>query len=436
MKKFLTIIGVMGIIVFLFYIFIPKEKLEELKLPIINQKGERDYDGGSNMTLVTTTNRGNYRDGYFYIRESSGSNKTFANIMYYDYDTKKEVYLCNKPNCNHTENTCNSHLEFSETNELFYYNNYLYFINTQISDSIVYENLDGTTSGGSEKSPTTIYRMNLDGTNKIKLFTVPSGTTMSMPYIIKGDTMYSFLENYEIKNNSSIVTSKKLIAINLNTGKYETIIDGTDKSFLGVYQDKILLRKVDYKEDPNKFKNDDKGYFKNLENSTVKIVLLDLSNKKEKNIYEDTYQNLKILEVYKDGIYFIGKDSKNLEYINIDTTKKETIKELSDTGVTISNIIDDKILLHYRKLQKAEYIDLKSKNTTSFTLTDNNHNLVEILSSNNDYYFVGIETIYGDDYTTWAGTTSKRVLGTNYALIKKADYWASRPNYIKMTNAK
>lgn len=449
MKKVLTIIGIIGVLMLLVYIFIPKEKLKDGNVPFINSNSdpkETNSDpkktnsdpketGNDEMAFVSVTNQVNYENGYFYIRKISDGNKIRMNIMYFDYDTRKEVYLCNKPNCNHNSNSCSSYLKFSEMNELFYYNNYLYLINTQVSSNVISVNADGTVNDDLEGSPTTVYRMNLDGTNKTKLFSVPSGTQMAMPYIVNGNILYAFLEEYKTENTTSIITSRKLIAVHLDTGKYDFIIDGTNKSFIGGYQDKIVLKEIEYKNDPSKFENDDQEYFNNLYHSNVKIKLLDLSDKKEKVIYEDIYKNLEILDIYKNRIYFIGQGSKSLEYLDLDTMKKALLKELSEIGATFS-VIDDKILIHYNKSGKAEYIDLKTNDTMNFTLKDNNDKFIKILSSNKDSYFVMIEEVYGDEYTTWAGTKNRRLLETNYALVKKEDYWASRTNYIKMISAK
>lgn len=439
-KSVLTILGVIGVIGLIALIFVPRDKLQEIKLPFSDSKTNKESKG--DMMLISAENTSNYKNGYFYINDGEDSNK----IMYFDYDTKKEVYLCNKPNCKHDNKSCSSYLEIGESNELFYYNDYLYFINSEASGNIVYITADGTQNKENEGSPATIYRMNLDGTDKKKLFTAPSGTQMSMPYIIKGNTLYGFLETYKIdaegkSSFTSSVTDSKLVAINLDTGKYEEIMNGLHKSFIGVYEDKLVLQEIDYLKNPDSFGDDTKGFIDNLYNSKTKIKLVDPNTKKEETIYEGLYKTVETLKFYKDGIYFIGQNSKNLEYLNFKTKKQETIKELSKIDYQISTIIDDKILIYSYKDRDAHVgdayvIDLKTKEMKEFKLKDKNEYLIEILSSNDDYYFVITESIFGKEYRTWAGTKQQDIIGTNYGLIKKSDYWASNPNYIKMTNAK
>ena len=106
----------------------------------------------------------------------------------------------------------------------------------------------------------------------------------------------------------------------------------------------------------------------------------------------------------------------------------------------LSQIIDDKILVYDYKDQEAHIgdayvMDLNTQEMKEFALKDDNEYLVEILSGNDEYYFVQTENILGEEYTTWAGTRQQDIIGIRYGLIKKADYWASQPNYILMRNA-
>lgn len=436
-KGVLTIIGVIAVIGIFVYIFIPREKLQEINLPFNSSKEDKKSSSETKYLAYGSTSE--YKNGYFYIKDDQ-------NIMYFDYDTKKEVYLCNKPNCKHDSETCSSHLEIGDSNELFYYNGYLYLINGASSGVSMIITAEGVVEDNRAGNPGTITRMNLDGTNKEKVFTAPSGSSLSMPLVAKGNTIYAFLEKSKVEKDSdgystSKTTERKMVAINLDTGKYEEISDGMHKSFIGAIEDKLVVQEIEYLKDPDSFGNNTMGFINNLYNSKTKIKLLDMNTKKEEIVYEGLFKDIETIKFYKDGIYFIGKDSKNLEYINLSTKKRETIAELSKSGYEISRIIDDKVLVYLYKDKDAHVgdaysIDLKTKEMSKFSLKDKNEYLIEILSSNDEYYFVQIESIFGDEYTTWAGTKQKDIIGTNYGLIKKSDYWASKPNYIKMTNAK
>lgn len=441
-KNVLTILGVVGVIAILGLIFMPREKLKEMNIPFVgNEKNKENEENKGTMKFISDILPTDYKNGYFYIKHNGEE----ENIMYFDYDAKKEVYVCNKPNCKHDSDSCSSYFDFAESNELFYYNDALYTLNSSaggVSMSITADGIVSDTTG----SPSTIYKMKLDGTDKEKLFTAPSGTKISMPFVMKGNMLYGFLEKSKVEEGSghtftTSVTERKLVAINLSTGKYEELTNGLHASLIGTYNDKLVIQEIDYIKDPDSFGDNTNAFRDNLYNSKTKIKLFDVETKKEEVIFEEVFKNIESMQFYKNGIYFIGEKSKNLEYFDFATKKEETIKELPQSNMELGTIIDDKILVYAYKNKDAKvgasyYIDLKNKEMKGFSLKDKNEYLVEILASNDDYYFVETETILGDVYTTWAGTKQQDIIGTNYALIKKADYWASKANYIKMTNAK
>ena len=173
--------------------------------------------------------------GYYYINDGDNGN----NIKYFDYSAKKEIYLCNKPNCKHDTKECSSYLDIAEANDLFVYNNYLYLISGSGSTTIMSATMgeEGTSiSEGGGKTPS-IYRMNLDGTNKTKLFECPSGVELSSSFIFEGNNLYTFFsknKTVELSKNSytSIETDRELVKINLETKKYEELLDSKNRKMI------------------------------------------------------------------------------------------------------------------------------------------------------------------------------------------------------------
>ena len=108
-------------------------------------------------------------------------------------------------------------------------------------------------------------------------------------------------------------------------------------------------------------------------------------------------------------------------------------------GVSLNGIYDNKLQYIYytgseAKIDKAYYIDLETKENKQFKLLDKNRYLVEILAENEEFYFVRTGFEMGAEYTTWAGTKQQDIEKENYGLIKKEDYWNSKPEYISMKN--
>ncbi len=177
----------------------------------------------------------NFDRGYYYINDGDNEN----NIKYFDYSAKKEIYLCNKPNCKHNTKECSSYLNIAEANDLFVYDNNLYLISGSGSTTIMSATMgEGGTSisevGG--KTPS-IYRMNLDGTNKTKLFECPSGVELGSSFIFDGNNLYTFFSKNKtiesFKNSyTSIETDRKLVKINLETKKYEELLDSKNREMI------------------------------------------------------------------------------------------------------------------------------------------------------------------------------------------------------------
>ena len=194
----------------------------------INNKNEK-------MVHIEPGKISNFDKGYYYINNGDNGN----NIKYFDYSAKKEIYLCNKPNCKHDTKECSSYLNIAEANDLFVYNNYLYLISSSGSTTIMSATMgEGGTSISEVGGPTPIiYRMNLDGTNKIKLFECPSGVELSSSFIFEGNNLYTFFsknKTVELSKNSyaSIETDRELVKINLETKKYEELLDSKNRKMI------------------------------------------------------------------------------------------------------------------------------------------------------------------------------------------------------------
>lgn len=193
-----------------------------------NNKNER-------MVHIEPGKISNFDKGYYYINDGDDGN----NIKYFDYSAKKEIYLCNKPNCKHNTKECSSYLDIAEANDLFVYNNYLYLISGSGSTTIMSATMgeEGTSiSEGGGKTPS-IYRMNLDGTNKTKLFECPSGVELGSSFIFEGNNLYTFFsknKTVELSKNSytSIETDRELVKINLETKKYEELLDSKNRKMI------------------------------------------------------------------------------------------------------------------------------------------------------------------------------------------------------------
>lgn len=442
-KKIMLIIIMIMAIGGIAYILIPKEQKEKIE-NTISSIGETTTTSTKtdNLMILSKGKTNDCHQGYYYIHMATEK----SNIKYFDYATKKEIYLCNKPNCQHDTEKCYSYLPITGESEIFVYQNHLYLISstTEIKEIETEEN-GGLISGTESQTPPVIYQMNLDGTNKTKLFECPSGTNI-IPCAIAENTIYAFFTKNEniatgINSTTQMETERKLVEINTKTGKYEEIADSKNQSVLGVYKHNLIIEEIEYKQDPQKFLKDDNGAISNMKNSTKKIIVFNLDTRQTTELYRDVYKNMETIDFAGEQIYFMDEKSEKIQYINVETKETGILIHLPKAGATFQGIYDNHLQYVYydessdeAKIDKAYVVDLVTKENKEFLLLDNHQFLVEILAQNDEYYFVRTGYEMTAEYTTWAGTKQRDIAKTNYGLIKKEDYWQSKANYITMKN--
>lgn len=115
------------------------------------------------------------------------------------------------------------------------HNNNIYLV--MGTGQIISMTMSGEAQLGATNQTPAIYKMNLDGTNRTKLFECPSGVEIGTEFIYNGENIYTFFTRSKIQNTSenshtTVESEKKLVKINLKTQKYETIFDTKNKTIL------------------------------------------------------------------------------------------------------------------------------------------------------------------------------------------------------------
>ena len=137
-------------------------------------------------------------------------------------------------------------------------------------------------------------------------------------------------------------------------------------SFIGIYDNKIILQEIIYAQDPNLFDDDISGYIDNMYHSDIQIKLFDIESKKSEALFKESFIDAEQIKVGENGIYMLGQHSKTLKYYDINKRQKSDFTQLSQSDMTLAPIIDNKLLVYHYKdeeahIDRAEIIDLKSK---------------------------------------------------------------------------
>lgn len=124
------------------------EKVEEEKLDLENYKLEYKSETDTSSYFKWNT-LGLSQEGCYYFD---------SNILkYIDFATKKSVYLCNQPDCDHlTEQNCNANYRdykgvWFQSNMLQYYNGYIYMLGNKVEDSTEHVMLYKVSKDGSSR---------------------------------------------------------------------------------------------------------------------------------------------------------------------------------------------------------------------------------------------------------------------------------------------
>lgn len=375
-------------------------------------------------------------DGYYHF-EADEDGQT--HLFYTDYSTGKEVYLCNKPECKHNDESCTAYLSSSNIEEMFVYKDHLYFI--ELSQGTVQIFGDGIAS--SSKNAPHIYQMDLDGQNKKELCQLEEGYQFEAGDIaFDGENMYlSISKNDDINIGKGsylqVTIQNELYKINLETGKKEKVInlyDGlSDKNIAAVEGRNLILTGYSYKENPQKYldKKDFEGYDKVMMNgqSIVEILNIDTLKKETIKIKENFQFNY-----YQNKIYY--SDKNKIYTFDLKTQKKDEFLTLDKGYEYVLDLYGDRMII-------AQWKDEKMKRTLTTSLknpkvkelrhyTREPKEAVHILSMNSKNLFV-IYDREGSYEKTWAGTMQYETKKEYKGIISIDDFFDNKKNYKKIS---
>lgn len=110
-----------------------------------------------------------------------------SHLMYMDYDSCREIYLCSTAGCRHDSPDCPAVLPYDDfpvsSTKLFVSGDHLYILSREYDDDGAMSQdylLDGTYDEPAESQPAVFYQAKLDGTERKKIYTfLPAGSFLS-----------------------------------------------------------------------------------------------------------------------------------------------------------------------------------------------------------------------------------------------------------------
>lgn len=370
------------------------------KAEIISKKNPFAYPGNfSSPTPYLHT-----EDGLYEIKPIFNGS---CNILYYDYKLRKQIFLCEKPECVHNNENCTSWIKTPE----------------QESFSplllCVGEKLLLVKSATSQAGAPYIITMNKNGSNRQTIFSLPSTQRMGRGFISDGANLFFTIEALD----TSLPPKNNLVKMEVSTGKLETLISlpHTNLHITGFDDETLYLQTM--------------GQY-------VEVYGFSPSVDTQLNpIYEWDAQNIPGMLV-ENHVYLIQQDN-TISKINLSMLEQKNIAVPAvpeggypgliyafDKSVLLEFIIPNDTGVYSSKRYLINIDDnVLAENTLKM---QNDHKPIMIIGTYNEYLCVQ----KGLNETTWLTNTEDGLsievfdLVREYALILKSDYIANVPNYL------
>ncbi len=427
------------------------ERTQPQSEPQTTQSGKQDDPQSNGITLLcddssSFSSHFGTASGYYYFTESGKiqGEKSGLHLMYIDYATKKEVYLCSDSGCQHNSETCTSVFSMEEfgTDCLpFVHGNWLYVLNREFDQdgSTAMDLQGGTDDVKTESMPVSLYRMGLDGSVRQKVFTFPENTTAEKLVFSDGDDLWFVTKklSFQQDGNATYTTSsdRALSRLDLSEGKIVSTIplefgDHMHHKVIGGTGSQFILCSVEYpqgmsEQDVMRLTDDD--WKKLYKNSSTVCSALDVTSGEKKEIYRQANRSLSPSFAVRGG-YLYASDYENNGILKIDLAsgEKTTLAELSQNYI-YDTLGDALCCVNVNESQDSTlyFVDMETGEVRHSTLTNQSLGWqLDILADAGDQVLVvyDYEAIPRND-------GSYEILQFQYGLISISDLYHSNENY-------
>lgn len=275
------------------------KKAGEAKVQDKKEKG-LSFSQSSGLTAVCST-----EEGYYYISNTAHGDDhgDMISLMYLDYKSRKEMFLCNQPGCTHNTDSCNSLLtdvSIIDTVVLFISRNRLYLLVSPQDDSGSMSSgwsdpdagISLSTSSGTQPK---LYSMNLDGTDRRVVSEFGSGIVLESAAAVSGDDIYVIckkIKSEDIGDNSTYQSAydRQLVHIDASTGKQEKVCDleAQDNSrLIGAFGSRLVFQATRFERKLTPEEIFDKDiYRQELKKAKTIVSVLDVDTCEDSQMFE------------------------------------------------------------------------------------------------------------------------------------------------------
>lgn len=307
-------------------------------------------------------------EGYYYLSQDTialSDGSYGSPLMYMDYASCREVYLCSSPGCTHDTPDCTAVLPSEEispySSMLFRHQDFLYLLSSKYDSDgtvVVFGEESSSESafaaGDTLENQTALYRMNPDGTGRQKVYAFDQGLTLEKTIAIDNNGLYVIgkMLSSEKKGSISYTSSsqRRLIYLDLSSLTVTDICsldfgDNINWRMTGCANGSILFRGTDYGKELTEEEYDNDDLFRNYYlNSSEVFASLNVTDPELREFYR--ISNKKPLSMaILDGMLYLSFDGSE-EIIGVDTATGEERTAASLPQTYIWGTLGDMLYCH------------------------------------------------------------------------------------------
>lgn len=308
--------------------------------------------GGIQLLTDLTANAAcSTEEGYYYLTEEAIKLRDGgwgSRLMYMDYASAREIFLCSTAGCSHDSVDCPAVFPRDEfpaySTQLFVWGGGLYILRGGYnSDEVTVSYFGSNGAVEPESRPAVLYRANLDGTERRKVYTFEAG--LKLEGVVFGDDSGIYVITKKLAADAggdtgfSDFTGKRLMRLNLKDGKLAEVCsldfgDSVSRKIIGCYGDKLLLGSIDFGREVTSEELWDDDIHKELfDNSWDVCELLDIKTGKRKEVCRISNRERHSLKVLGNRVYVSYAGTGEIKSIVPETGEEKTIARFPQSQI-------------------------------------------------------------------------------------------------------
>lgn len=405
-------------------------------------KNRTDSPGGA-LSLLYHLQRGQTAcctgEGYYYLSgdwETLQDGQAARHLMYMDFASRQEIYLCSDAACTHNTEDCTSVFpvhEFRMDTALFAWNGGLYILSKDMDHegTAIMGTFDGTSGVVIEAAPTVLYRADPDGTNREKVYSFDPAVTVEDFVVGDERGLYLIIKKVTTEQSGGVsyqtASERELVYLDLSTGRETDLFsmdfgDHISWDIIGCTGRKLVLHGIDFGRELSEEEklSDDKSIY---DNSYDVFATLDVDSGSLIEIYRVFSPDSRSYETDGNNLYYSVSGEGNIISVDLRTAEQKTLCTIPQDSIW--GIVGGRLYTRDADDKTYYFIDVNTGEISHCGLVDKSLGYsLDIIAEAGDQVLV----IYDTDATP-KGDGSYTVGGYRYGLISKEDLFAGRDNF-------